>query len=314
MRRTLSMLAATALFFLFPLASPATADTGMEPEFLRLANQERAAQGLSTLSVAGDLVDYARHHSAVMNSEQTLRHSSELRTLTNWDMLGENVGRGGSVQALHDAFMASPSHRENVLKPNFSEVGIGVVVADGTIWVTFVFRDPATPAVAPPASAPPGVVDMISTPDGGGYWLVTGNGEVRAYGDAPALGGVSHLSLKAPIVGSASTPSGHGYWLVASDGGIFSFGDAAFFGSTGSIRLNQPIEGMTPTDTGTGYWMVAKDGGIFSFGDAGFLGSKGGSGQSFSDMTSVPGATGYWLVSVTGEVFTFGAAAYLGSF
>ncbi|MGH2703523.1 MAG: CAP domain-containing protein [Actinomycetota bacterium] len=42
----------------------------------------------------------------------------------NWQALGENVGVGGDVEALHRAFMDSPGHRTNFLG-DYERVGIG---------------------------------------------------------------------------------------------------------------------------------------------------------------------------------------------
>jgi len=59
-----------------------------------------------------------------------------------WAKLGENVGVGYSAASLHDAFMDSPGHLDNVLDPGYEYVGIGTVEeADGKIWVAFVFVD-----------------------------------------------------------------------------------------------------------------------------------------------------------------------------
>jgi hypothetical protein len=102
---------------------------------------------------------------------------------------------------------------------------------------------------------------------GAGYWLVTSEGAVSAFGDAVAAGSLASAPAR-PVRGMAPTPSGIGYWLVASDGGLFAFGDAGFYGSTGAIKLNKPIEGMAATPSGRGYWLVASDGGLFAFGDA----------------------------------------------
>ena len=129
---------------------------------------------------------------------------------------------------------------------------------------------PAGPVIA---SSPTSVVDIASTPDGGGYWLLADDGGVFSSGDAAFFGSMGARHLNRPMVGMAATPDGRGYWLVASDGGIFSFGDARFYGSTASLALNRPVVGMAATPDGRGYWLVASDGGIFSFGDASFLGS-----------------------------------------
>lgn len=123
----------------------------MEGDFVARINQERAAQGLATLSVAGDLVAVARSHSGRMAGAGELYHNPNLGgDVANWQTVGENVGRGASVGELHGAFMASPSHRDNVLDDDWSQIGVGVAVAsDGRVYVTEVFRQPAGSAPAP---------------------------------------------------------------------------------------------------------------------------------------------------------------------
>ena len=44
-----------------------------------------------------------------------------------WQKLGENVGRGGTIPQIHDAYLRSPSHRANILDPVFTQVGTGAV-------------------------------------------------------------------------------------------------------------------------------------------------------------------------------------------
>src|SRR5205814_1151597 len=50
--------------------------------------------------------------------------------------LGENVGMGQNVDQIHQAFMNSEHHRENILDAGFNQVGIGVIVVDGGMFVT----------------------------------------------------------------------------------------------------------------------------------------------------------------------------------
>jgi uncharacterized protein YkwD len=53
---------------------------------------------------------------------------------------GENVAHAASASLSHRALWASPSHRENLLFPDFDAVGIGVAPdPDGTLWVCEVF-------------------------------------------------------------------------------------------------------------------------------------------------------------------------------
>jgi hypothetical protein len=139
----------------------AYADAGLESQFVAAINRERANAGVSALKVAGDLTSVARGHSGVMADGTDLHHNPKLGSqVTGWKKVGENVGRGPSVGSIHDAFMASTGHRRNILDPDWIEVGVGVVVRDGRIWVTEVFRVPSgasAPAPAPkpdPAPAP----------------------------------------------------------------------------------------------------------------------------------------------------------------
>ena len=139
-----------------PVTPPATADTGTETAFVEAANRERSAQGRSALSTASDLTSVARAHSRRMADNADLHHNPNLGDdVTGWTKVGENVGRGGSVEAIHAALMASASHRHNLLDADWTETGMGVVVADGTVWVTQLFRKPAAqPAASTPTASP----------------------------------------------------------------------------------------------------------------------------------------------------------------
>ena len=296
-----------------PGLDPATA----EAEFLQLLNQKRGSSGFAPLARDAGLDGVARDWSGVMRDQARLHHRPNLaaevdnRVTRTWTRLGENVGVGGAVDRLHQAFLNSPPHLANVLG-DYNRVGVGVVVEpDGRIWVTFNFLKGtavAAPAAAPPAPpAPPGPTD-------GDLWLVSSDGAVRSYGRAAFAGSLAGRALSSPIVGAAGTATGDGYWLVAADGGIFAFGDARFHGSTGNLTLAQPIVGMAATPTGRGYWLVARDGGIFAFGDARFHGSTGNLtlAQPIVGMAATSAGGGYWLVARDGGVFTFGNAAFHG--
>ncbi|MGH9077304.1 MAG: CAP domain-containing protein, partial [Acidimicrobiales bacterium] len=138
-------------------------------------------------------------------------------------------------------------------------------------------QGPITWSFSEAATLPGTATGMASTPDGRGYWLVDGAGQVSNHGDAGYYGSTMGHSLNSPISHIVATPDGGGYWLVAADGGIFTFGDAGFYGSMGASHLNAPVVDLAATPDGGGYWLVAADGGIFTFGDAGFYGSMGAS-------------------------------------
>jgi hypothetical protein len=108
------------------------------------------------------------------------------------------------------------------------------------------------------------VVGITSTPDGGGYWLVSSDGGVFAFGDAGFYGSMAKVRLNGPVEGITSTTDGRGYWLFAADGGVFAFGDAAFYGSlgaTGTVRITGMI-----ANADTGYQLVTPKGLAYRFG------------------------------------------------
>lgn len=144
------------------LGPPYTPPTPAEVEsaFLALTNKERVARGLRPLAMNADLVAVARRQSQRMASAGSLWHNTNIvRELTGWEALGENVGRGPTVNDIHVAFMQSPSHRVNVLDRGFTLVGMGaVVLPDGYIYITEDFEEPRGAATlgstAGPRAAP----------------------------------------------------------------------------------------------------------------------------------------------------------------
>ena len=148
--------AATVLALTVGAFSPATtASAGFdcynfknsEKEFAQKINLARSAAGVGRLRLDKQLSRVARRHAWEMDSKNSLYHtpSSVLRwRVTNWNHLGENVGYGGSVASLHQAFMNSPAHRQNVLG-GFRHVGVGVHTDKDVMWVTIIFESRADP-------------------------------------------------------------------------------------------------------------------------------------------------------------------------
>ena len=147
--RWLLLVLAMVAALVSPMAPHAAADPGLEQAFVDAINAERAAAGLDALTPAGDLTELGRRHSTTMADADHLHHNPSLAAdVSGWRKVGENVGRGPAVDRIHDAFMASASHRRNVIDAEWTEVGVGVIVRDGQLWVTEVFRDPAGTATA----------------------------------------------------------------------------------------------------------------------------------------------------------------------
>ena len=138
------VLSATLLLGLAPLRSQADERFGRRLQMLSLTNQDRRAHGRQTLDFAARLSQYAKAHSQEMADEGYLFHSDDedLRRMLegyDWAIGGENVGVGGSLESLEDAFMASKLHRQNILRTTYEHAAIGVVREDGRIWVTVIF-------------------------------------------------------------------------------------------------------------------------------------------------------------------------------
>lgn len=131
----------------------ASAQTAEESCFTSRINGARERAGLSPYETNADLAGIARTHSQKMAESGTIYHSTNLASVAprGWKSLGENVGMGPTCDAIHNAFMNSPSHRANVLEPKFAFVGVGVVIASNTIFVTEVFMQASQPAPGEPA-------------------------------------------------------------------------------------------------------------------------------------------------------------------
>lgn len=158
-RAIVAVVAAALVAILAPAPAHAAVDATAEASFVSLLNQERTSRGLPPVTVAADLTAVARRHSGRMGAATNLHHNPSLAAdVANWKKVGENVGRGSTVASIHGAFMASAGHKANILDRDWVEIGVGVEVIDGRIWVTEVFRKPlaapAPVAAKSPAAAP----------------------------------------------------------------------------------------------------------------------------------------------------------------
>jgi hypothetical protein len=151
------------------LSASAIADSGTEQGFLSEINSTRSSSGLGPLTMESGLQSHARGHTADMIAADEIYHSSsaELQAAagSGWDKLGENVGRGGSVSSLHQAFLDSPGHKANILG-DYNYVGIGTDTSDnGVLYVTVVFMkkgSTAGPTTTTSTTAPPETTETTS--------------------------------------------------------------------------------------------------------------------------------------------------------
>ena len=140
-RRSLTIALACALgaVAVLRLQSPAeAAPVDDEARFVALINELRLSEGLDPLALHPDLQDTARGWAGALADTGALSHAPDLSVgvQANWAKLGENVGVSpeGEVVRLFQAFVASPTHLENLLDDQFDSIGIGVVHRDGKLW------------------------------------------------------------------------------------------------------------------------------------------------------------------------------------
>lgn len=117
-------------------------------QILARANGARAANGIGPLHWDGQLMCLASSWSRHMASTQAMVHQNLSAVLgrpeyQRYRTLGENILRGPagiSADAMHDAWMASPGHRANILSGAFSSFAAASAIGpDGLIYVAAEF-------------------------------------------------------------------------------------------------------------------------------------------------------------------------------
>ena len=138
-----------------PVAAVApVALTSQEAEFLAGLNAERVRAGLPPLELDPILVNAARYRSADMAARHYFSHTSPEGT-TVFDLLdswgfsyawaGENLARNNysdaeAVSVSLGELMASQPHRENILNPHYTRIGVGYANdGSGMHYLTTVF-------------------------------------------------------------------------------------------------------------------------------------------------------------------------------
>jgi len=113
-----------------------------EATYIANINAIRAANGLNTLTLDANMTASARNWTTWMVENDTLAHADDIVSgaPADWLKVGENVGRGGSIASVWQAFLDSPGHAANVLDPSYDFVGVGVIWnADGRMYTTHRF-------------------------------------------------------------------------------------------------------------------------------------------------------------------------------
>jgi uncharacterized protein YkwD len=131
---TLFFLLATA-FLTFPLLAQQQMSDD-ERQFFEAVNRERAAQSLFALQWDEALAKAARLHARRMAFYNVVEHQLsgepdlEARLAevgARFGAIAENIAVGSNPQTIHDGWMHSPGHRNNILNPRMTAVGIAAV-------------------------------------------------------------------------------------------------------------------------------------------------------------------------------------------
>ena len=155
------MLAVWTLVLTIIAPSSASASASDEGSFIAQVNATRASVGLPALQPDVQLTNLARGwtgsmRDGVCGEGAFICHASPISAgVTHpWAKLGENVGTGPDVGSIMQAFIASPGHYANIVDPEFTHVGVGVVWDGNRMYTTHRFMKlqsatPTTTTVAP---------------------------------------------------------------------------------------------------------------------------------------------------------------------
>lgn len=155
-KNKISLLVLTALLALSNFTALAVAgttqpiNTSYEEMVVQLVNVERQKYGMPALYSDSNISDVARTKSQDMAVNNYFNHYSPtygmasdmlLRFGITWSAWGENIASGQDTpEEVVSAWMNSPSHRENILSPNFTFIGVGYYAdSSGTPYWTQMF-------------------------------------------------------------------------------------------------------------------------------------------------------------------------------
>lgn len=117
--------------------------TSAQSQELSLVATARKTNRSAALSSDAKAMAKAQAWSAHMARTGVLEHTGggtrvDPTGVTGWCGYGENVGYGSSVASVHQAFLASPPHRANMLG-RWNRIGVGVATKGRTVWVTEIY-------------------------------------------------------------------------------------------------------------------------------------------------------------------------------
>ncbi len=154
-------------------------------DLLVMTNARREAAGASPLTLNDQLAEAARNKASDMFSKNYWAHFAPDGSTSPWSFIkssgyeysyaGENLARGyTSASDVVDAWMASPTHKENMVSKNYDNVGFaivpGMLTGDDTVLVVQMFgrKSGASAPVIAGQAANASPIDEVSKPLGSG--------------------------------------------------------------------------------------------------------------------------------------------------
>jgi hypothetical protein len=171
-----------------------------------------------------------------------------------------------------------------------------------------------------------GLVSLAATPDGAGYYALTRQGQVYAFGTAKWYGdpagdqGACGAAAAAGIFDSIATSS-TGYVALARNGSVCNF-NAAWMGKINTNPATAPAVQIAYGPGDTGYLILTSSGHLYIRGHLRFEGSPFAryhgrlSTRAVGvaiNLHSSPSRPGYWVALANGAVLSFGNAPFRGS-
>jgi uncharacterized protein YkwD len=138
-----------AIALLFALTGPEDLSR-LERRMLELINIEREARAIPKLKLSEPLAEVGRAYSRRMAETGEVHHRLDRpmeerirEALPHTCLFGENVSKHTSVDYSLGDLMLSPGHRKNLLHPDYTLIGIGIVRGeDGFLYITQDFARP----------------------------------------------------------------------------------------------------------------------------------------------------------------------------
>ncbi|GHD82560.1 uncharacterized protein YkwD [Salinibacterium amurskyense] len=250
--------------FLVPVAAAAPASAAEADTIHGLVNQARWDNGQQGLIRNADMDAVALAWAKKMAASSTMSHNPDYSTQipAGWRSAGENVAQGyRTAQAMHDGWMASQGHRENILGA-FTDIGIAFYSSGGTTWGVQVFATytghtgPSAPAAAAPEpkaepaddpsetatptpTATPSASDSAESSSGsdGSSDSSAGEGTVGQV-DADAAPTLTQAELQASVYGAKPDYTWIAWTIFFS---ILAVGGAAWFLFWRRIKSRRPV-------------------------------------------------------------------------